>query len=70
MFENLKGQNQRNYIIESDSGPGPTTGANADPGRSLRHAKACAAALLSWGSTSPRHASRDSLTTAPHAKAP
>jgi len=48
MFENLKGQNQRYYIIESDSGPGPATGPNADPGRSLRHAKACAAALLSW----------------------
>src|SRR3954469_3619952 len=46
MFEHLKGPNQRNYIIESDSGPGPTTGANADPGRSLRHAKASAAALL------------------------
>ena len=28
--------------------PGPTTGPSADPGRSLRHAKACAAALLSW----------------------
>ena len=30
------------------AGPGPTTGANADPGRSLRHAKACAAALSAW----------------------
>jgi len=48
MFEHLKGPNQRNYIIESDSGPGPTTGPSADPGRSLRHAKASAAALLSW----------------------
>jgi hypothetical protein len=48
MFENLKGQNQRLYVIESDSGPGPTSGPNADPGRSLRHAKACAAALLAW----------------------
>ncbi len=47
MFENLGGH-QRLYIIESDSGPGPTTGPNADPGRSLRHAKACAAALLAW----------------------
>jgi hypothetical protein len=47
MFENLGGH-QRLYLIESDSGPGPTTGANADPGRSLRHAKACAAALLAW----------------------
>jgi len=46
MFENLGGH-QRLYIIESDSGPGPTTGAAADPGRSLRHAKASAAALLS-----------------------
>jgi sugar phosphate isomerase/epimerase len=45
MFENLGGS-QRLYLIESDSGPGPTTGANADPGRSLRHAKASAAALL------------------------
>jgi Xylose isomerase-like TIM barrel len=47
MFENLGGY-QREYLIESDSGPGPTTGPNADPGRSLRHAKASAAALLSW----------------------
>jgi hypothetical protein len=47
MFENLGGH-QRLYIIESDSGPGPTSGPNADPGRSLRHAKACAAALLAW----------------------
>ena len=54
MFENLKGQNQRNYIIESDSGPGPTTGPNADPGRSLRHAKACAAALLAWRVNEPK----------------
>jgi len=46
MFENLGGP-QRLYLIESDSGPGPTTGPNADPGRSLRHAKASAAALLS-----------------------
>jgi hypothetical protein len=46
MFENLGGQ-QRLYLIESDSGPGPATGPNADPGRSLRHAKASAAALLS-----------------------
>jgi hypothetical protein len=53
MFENLKGQNQRNYIIESDSGPGPTTGPNADPGRSLRHAKASAAALRSWRVNKP-----------------
>jgi hypothetical protein len=45
MFENLGGH-QRLYLIESDSGPGPTTGPNADPGRSLRHAKASAAALL------------------------
>jgi sugar phosphate isomerase/epimerase len=45
MFENIGGH-QRLYIIESDSGPGPTTGPNADPGRSLRHAKASAAALL------------------------
>ena len=45
MFENLGGP-QRLYLIESDSGPGPTTGPNADPGRSLRHAKASAAALL------------------------
>jgi hypothetical protein len=37
----------RFVIIESDSGPGPTTGANADPGRSLRHAKASAKLLLS-----------------------
>lgn len=44
MFENLKGDRKREYIIESDSGPGGT----ADPGRSLRHAKASAAALLSW----------------------
>ena len=44
LFENLKGQNQRNYIVESDSGPG----GSADQGRSLRHAKASAAALLSW----------------------
>jgi hypothetical protein len=49
MFEALKGQNQRYYIIESDSGPGGT----ADPGRSLRHAKACAAALLSWRVNKP-----------------
>ena len=49
MFETLKGQNQRYYIIESDSGPGGT----ADPGRSLRHAKACAAALLSWRVNKP-----------------
>lgn len=48
LFENLKGQNQRNYIIESDSGPGPAAGPSADPGRSLRHAKASAAALLAW----------------------
>jgi hypothetical protein len=45
MFENLGGH-QRLYLIESDSGPGPATGALADPGRSLRHAKASAAALL------------------------
>ena len=45
MFENIGGH-QRLYIIESDSGPGPATGPNADPGRSLRHAKASAAALL------------------------
>ena len=45
MFENLKGNQQhRHYVIESDSGPGGTS----DPGRSLRHAKACAAVLLSW----------------------
>jgi hypothetical protein len=44
MFENLGGQ-QRLYLIESDSGPGPATGPAADPGRSLRHAKASAAAL-------------------------
>jgi hypothetical protein len=48
MFEHLKDDRQRNYIIESDSGPGPTTGPAADPGRSLRHAKASAAALSSW----------------------
>jgi hypothetical protein len=53
MFENLKGQNQRYYIVESDSGPGPTTGVNADPGRSLRHAKASAAALRSWRVNKP-----------------
>lgn len=46
MFENLGGI-QRLYLIESDSGPGPATGPNADPGRSLRHAKASAAALRS-----------------------
>jgi sugar phosphate isomerase/epimerase len=45
MFENLGGH-QRLYLIESDSGPGPATGPVADPGRSLRHAKASAAALL------------------------
>src|SRR3954453_13788719 len=45
MFENLGGH-QRLYIIESDSGPGPATGPLADAGRSLRHAKASAAALL------------------------
>jgi hypothetical protein len=45
MFENVGGH-QRLYLIESDSGPGPTTGPNADAGRSLRHAKASAAALL------------------------
>jgi hypothetical protein len=45
MFENLGGP-ERLYLIESDSGPGPTTGPNADPGRSLRHAKASAAALI------------------------
>ena len=45
MFENIGGH-QRLYLIESDSGPGPATGAAADPGRSLRHAKASAAALL------------------------
>ncbi|WP_157592085.1 twin-arginine translocation signal domain-containing protein [Solirubrobacter soli] len=45
MFEDLGGH-QRLYIIESDSGPGPATGPVADPGRSLRHAKASAAALL------------------------
>ena len=53
MFENLKGRQQRYYIIESDSGPGPTTGPSADPGRSLRHAKASAAALLSWRVNKP-----------------
>jgi hypothetical protein len=53
MFENLKGQNQRNYIIESDSGPGPVGGPNADPGRSLRHAKASAAALRAWRVNKP-----------------
>ena len=46
MFENLGGP-QRLYLIESDSGPGPDDRPNADPGRSLRHAKASAAALLS-----------------------
>jgi hypothetical protein len=46
MFENIGGH-QRLYLIESDSGPGPVTGANADPSRSLRHAKASTAALLS-----------------------
>ncbi|HET8756551.1 MAG TPA: TIM barrel protein [Solirubrobacteraceae bacterium] len=45
MFENVGGH-QRLYLIESDSGPGPATGPAADPGRSLRHAKASAAALL------------------------
>ena len=50
MFENLKGQNQRYYIIESDSGPG----GSADPGRSLRHAKACAAELLAWRVNEPK----------------
>jgi sugar phosphate isomerase/epimerase len=45
MFENIGGH-QRLYLIESDSGPGPVTGPSADPGRSLRHAKASAAALL------------------------
>ena len=45
MFENIGGH-QRLYLIESDSGPGPATGPSADPGRSLRHAKASAAALL------------------------
>src|SRR5215212_1104104 len=45
MFEDLGGH-QRLYLIESDSGPGPATGPAADPGRSLRHAKASAAALL------------------------
>ena len=54
LFENLKGQNQRNYIIESDSGPGPATGPSADPGRSLRHAKASAAALLAWRENKPK----------------
>ena len=39
MFENIGGH-QRLYLIESDSGPGPATGPAADPGRSLRHAKA------------------------------
>ena len=53
MFENLKGRQQRYYIVESDSGPGPATGPSADPGRSLRHAKACAAALLSWRVNKP-----------------
>jgi hypothetical protein len=56
LIENLKGRYQnttiddsgRKVIIESDSGPGPTTGAAADPGRSLRHAKASAAAALAW----------------------
>jgi hypothetical protein len=56
LIENLKGRYQntaaddsgRKVIIESDSGPGPTTGAAADPGRSLRNAKASAAAALSW----------------------
>ena len=45
MFGNLGGP-QRRYLIESDSGPGSATGPNADPGRSLRHAKASVAALL------------------------
>jgi hypothetical protein len=45
MFENIGGH-QRLYVIESDSGPGPATGPQADPGRSLRHAKASGAALL------------------------
>jgi hypothetical protein len=50
MFQNLTAHGHpRLYIIESDSGPGPATGPNADAGRSLRHAKASAAALLSWG---------------------
>ena len=49
MFETLKGQNQRYYIVESDSGPGGT----ADPGRSLRHAKASAAELRSWRVNKP-----------------
>jgi hypothetical protein len=53
MFENLKGQNQRNYIIESDLGPGPVSGPSSDPGRSLRHAKASAAALRSWRVNKP-----------------
>jgi hypothetical protein len=44
MFENLKGNQEHHYVIESDSGPGGTS----DPGRSLRHAKACAAVLLPW----------------------
>jgi hypothetical protein len=45
MFENIGGH-QRLYLIESDSGPGPDSGPNIDLGRSLRHAKASAAALL------------------------
>ena len=45
MFGNLGGP-ERLYLIESDSGPGPATGPSADPGRSLRHAKASAAALI------------------------
>jgi hypothetical protein len=44
LFEETGGS-QRLYLIESDSGPGPATGPSADPGRSLRHAKASAAAL-------------------------
>jgi hypothetical protein len=45
-MSNTRGGFNRFVIIESDSGPGPTTGANADPGRSLRHAKASAKFLL------------------------
>jgi sugar phosphate isomerase/epimerase len=45
-FIAAKGNGNRYHIVESDSGPGPATGANADPGRSLRHAKISAQYLL------------------------
>jgi sugar phosphate isomerase/epimerase len=42
LFSRFTVRDPGHYLSESDSGPGPATGPNADPGRSLRYAKVAA----------------------------